>query len=60
MNPTNGELIFWCVLLLATILGLILINRYVSSHSSNSIDDMAAWSRNYEKLQRRRKTSGQL
>lgn len=48
--PTNGELIFWCALLLATILRLIRCN----SHSSNRIDDMASWSRNYEKIQRRR------
>ena len=48
--PTNGELVFWCVLLLASILGLLFLNY----HSSNYIDDLAAWSRNYEKLQRRR------
>lgn len=52
MYPTNGELAFWCVLLLVTIIGLILINRHVSSY--NCVDDMASWSRNYEKLQRRR------
>lgn len=54
MSPTNGELAFWCILLLTTILGLLRINRRASSHSSNRIDDIAAWSRNYEKLQRRR------
>lgn len=54
MSTTNGELAFWCILLLATIIGLILINHRESSHSSNRIDDMDSWSRNYEKLQRRR------
>lgn len=46
--PTNGELAFWCILAFILIAGLIFLNQYAVT--STYID---AWTRNYEKLQRR-------
>lgn len=50
--PTNGELAFWCILAFILIAGLIFSNQYAVT--STYIDDIDAWTRNYEKIQRRR------
>ena len=50
--PTNGEIAGMIALLLILIAGLIFINHHAGSY--NSVDDLDAWTRNYEKLQRRR------
>ena len=51
MIPTNGEFAFWFILAFLLIAGLIFLNQYAGP--SNYIDDIDAWTRNYEKLQRR-------
>lgn len=53
LAPTDGELLFWMVLLIAALIWLFR-NLLSTQGSDNKIDDMAAWSRNYDKLQRRR------
>lgn len=49
--PTNGDVVSMLVLLVVTIVGLLVC---VNHHRTNRVDDMASWTRNYEKLQRRR------
>lgn len=49
--PTNGEIAFGCILVFLLIAGLIFLNQYAGP--SNYIDDVDAWTRNYEKIQRR-------
>lgn len=51
LAPTFGEVAFWLIcLLVATIL---LIRGLTLSESSDQLEDLAAWQRNYERMQRR-------
>ena len=49
--PTTGDVVGMIVLLVLAIAGLLVC---VNHHGTNRVDDMASWTRNYEKLQRRR------
>ena len=49
--PTNGDVVGMIVLLVVAIVGLLVC---VNHHGTNRVDDMTSWTRNYEKLQRRR------
>ena len=49
--PTNGDVVGMLVLLILAIVGLLVC---VNHHRTDRIDNMASWTRNYEKLQRRR------
>lgn len=49
--PTNGDVVGMIVLLVLAAVGLLV---WANRHGTNRIDDMASWTRNYEKLQRRR------
>lgn len=49
--PTTGDVVGMLVLLILAIVGLLVC---VNHHGTSQIDDMASWTRNYEKLQRRR------
>lgn len=49
--PTNGDVVGMFVLLVLSIASLLVC---VNHHGTNRVDDMASWTRNYEKLQRRR------
>lgn len=51
--PTNGEIAFYLMLILILALGLLFINYYADSE--HSVDDLDAWTRNYDKIQRRQK-----
>ena len=51
LAPTFGEVAFWLIcLLVATIL---LIKCLASGESNGQVEDLAAWQRNYERMQRR-------
>lgn len=51
LAPTSGEVAFWLIcLLVATIL---LIRVLASSENNGQIEDLAAWQRNYDRMQRR-------
>lgn len=50
--PTNGELAFWFLLLIAAAALLFVVSTHTQSDCY--IEDVDAWTRNYEKLQRRR------
>lgn len=49
--PTNLEIIGWFVLLVVTVFVLVTMMRF--SSPVEQIDDLAAWQRNYERMQRR-------
>ena len=49
--PTNGDVLGMIVLLILTLVGLLIC---VNHRGTSRVDDMASWTRNYEKLQRRR------
>ena len=49
--PTNGDVVGMVALLVVAIVGLLIC---VNHHGTNRVDDMASWTRNYQKLQRRR------
>ena len=49
--PTNGDVAGMFVLLILALVSLLVC---VNHHGTNRVDDMASWTRNYEKLQRRR------
>ena len=51
--PTNGDIAGLVALLLILIAGLIFINHHAGSY--NSVDDLGARTRNYDRLQRRQK-----
>ena len=48
--PTNGDVAGMLVLLILAIASLLVC---VNHHGTNQVDDMASWTRNYQKLQRR-------
>ena len=48
--PTNSDVAGTFVLLILAIMGLLVC---VNHHGTNRVDDVASWTRNYEKLQRR-------
>lgn len=51
LAPTFGEVAFW---LMATLVSTIaLIRGLTLSNSNGQVDDLAAWQRNYERMQRR-------
>ena len=52
--PTNSEVAFWIALLCVCVIGLCLLIFKKSADSFSYIEDLDAWNRNYEKLQRRR------
>lgn len=47
---TTGDVVGMVALLVVTIVGLLIC---VNHHGTNRVDDMASWTQNYEKLQRR-------
>lgn len=49
--PTNLEIIGWFVLLMLTVLVLVTLLRF--SSCVEAIEDLAAWQRNYDRMQRR-------
>lgn len=49
--PTNGEIAFW--ILLCVLAGAWVLRVLASSTPSNEIEDLQAWNRNYDRLQRR-------
>ena len=49
--PTNGELAGMFILLMVTLVGLLICVNY---QGTSRVDDIASWTRNYQKLQRRR------
>ena len=56
LTPTDFELIWWLAMLIwvavLVLLGPSILNL-VQERSDNYIDDLSAWTRNYERLQRR-------
>ena len=48
--PTNGDVVGMIALLVLIIAGLLVC---VNHHGTNQVDDVASWTRNYQKLQRR-------
>ena len=51
LAPTFGEVAFWVAAALAS--AVLLIRGLASSSSNGQIDDLAAWQRNYDRMQRR-------
>lgn len=55
--PTNGDIAGMIALLVLLIVGLVMCFNYHTNQSSDSttshINDLAAWSRNYDRIQRR-------
>ena len=49
--PTNGDVVGMIALLVLLIVGLLVCVNY---HGTNQVDDMASWTRNYQRLERRR------
>lgn len=49
--PTNDEVVGMFVLLVLAIVSLMIC---VNHHGTDRVDDLASWTRNYQKLQRRR------
>ena len=52
LAPTFGEVAFWLICLLVST--ILLIRGLASSGSNGQVDDLAAWQRNYERIQLRR------
>lgn len=50
--PSNAELIFWIAALVITI--LVLAWSTCHAGSTDRIDDIEAWNRNYSRMQNRR------
>lgn len=50
MTPTNADIIFWGVLTVALIVGLLVMCNLTHT---NSVDDLESWNRNYTRLQNR-------
>ena len=48
--PTNGDVVGMLVLLILAIVSLLVCVNY---RRTNRVDDMASWTRNYQKIQRR-------
>ena len=52
--PTNGDVAGMIALLVLLIVGLAMcFNYHASNSTTNHISDLAAWSRNYDRIQRR-------
>ena len=51
LAPTLGEVTVWLVTPLVTI--ILLARVLASSEGNGQIEDLAAWQRNYERMQRR-------
>lgn len=49
--PTTGDVVRMLILLVLATVGLLVC---VNHHGTNRVDDVASWTRNYQKLQRRR------
>ena len=48
--PTNGDVVGMIILVVLAIVGLLVCANH---HRTDRVDDIASWTRNYEKLQRR-------
>ena len=48
--PTTGDVVGMFVLLVLAIVSMLIC---VNHHGTNRVDDVASWTRNYQKLQRR-------
>ena len=49
--PTNGDVLGMIILLILALVSLLVC---VNHPGTSKVDDMTSWTRNYEKLQRRR------
>lgn len=49
---SDPELTFWLTGLIATLIALAILTIKSNQSSATYVDDMDAWSRNYEKIQR--------